>query len=214
MKKIEKEQSFDPKPVKLYLEDIENIFSLLSETYEKVLLRTDEFELESVDELKKLNIDNISRLSIIAHQDGWPSFLLSIFYDEIGIRIWKDNPTSLGVQEKIKQILKKRERSSFLQLLYNKAAAFIVLWFLLISLILSLSQKSSIVLLNILAIALTVLWVFFAYKSTQNLIILKHSINAPSFLKRNSEAILVTIITSIITLLLGYFFGKLTGANP
>ena len=215
-RKSKKISSTLTQPTELFLEDVEQVYSTISETAESVSIENDDYEFESIKDLLEIKSSSLTNLKLIGYQNEWPQFFLFINPNSIYIQINKDEAPLLGTAEKVIETIGARKRrfmpsSQTLQILSGLAILLAIS-----SLVVKFAVKNSneyfyaliaaTWLLNILILVLVNL--------PKNKINLAYSKNVPSFWKRNSDTITVAIITSILTLIISFIFGKVTGFIP
>ena len=105
MKKLEKSISIKIPPVRLFLEDVKAIEEVYKEHFETYEIRTNEFKLDSVEELKDIGKDKLSDLSF-SSVDPYAHVKLSEYTAEIYSP--RDDVKSTGIIAKLKNILAKR----------------------------------------------------------------------------------------------------------
>lgn len=200
-------------PVKLYLDDLQEIETLLKEHYgDKIEIRTKEYKFNSVDGLQQLDEPKIYHLKISVGEGIFASDVeMELKRSEATIFCRTDTPKDHGIVNKLKELLLNRKR------LARKLRP---LWFLCLIaslVVLYLFQRYStslpiILVLAIIALILVTLqlWIVLADIRYHCIIIPKWKRDAPSFWTRNKDqiwlliigAIVGAIITAIVTLLL------------
>lgn len=201
-------------PTKLFLEDLELIFSILQETMDKVEVENDDFEFDNIQDLSQIKADSLIRLKFFGYKNNMIQIFIYICPKYISIILKKDDPILIGTIEKIKEIFGARKRNFFL-------SPKTVLVFSIIGLVISVSYLGSQLFLEVksfffiplIGMISSVLSLFFLYFS-KNQIILSYSKNAPSFWKRNQDKIIIGIITSFLTLLLSFVLGRVFNLIP
>jgi hypothetical protein len=205
------------RPVTLYLEDIEQIVEILQQVSGKVELHTEEYVLEDLEQLAELKSESINEFHIMIRD---PFISLELMPYRIDLYIEKDEPMSRGLFEQIKQILASRRRpyawliqAPFFTGLLS-GLGIIALVFSMIGFVKG-AWFSSI--LGTVFAGFTLLWAWNGYRDGSerySIIVLKHKIHASSFFKENLDAIAVALVVSILSLIIGYVFGKITGGIP
>lgn len=207
MKLISKQKKvYYYQPTKFFLEDLERIYSIISEITESINIRNDDFEFENLQDLQKINTADVSNLKIVGNKNGLPQFILFIYSKLIYISAESDEPALLGGIEKVKEIIKTRKRPILLS--NTNVIVISIIGLILTSIagvLLALSVNT--VLLIRLLIAASLILDLYAFSQLffgKNQIILKYSKESPSFWRRNSDKIFVAIIASVCTVILGY----------
>lgn len=203
-------------PTELFLEDVEQIYSTISETADSVSIENDDYEFESINDLQEIKSSSLTNLKFIGYQNEWPQFFLFINPNSIYIRIYNDEMHLLGTASKVKEIISVRQRR-----FPPSRVTLVFLWVIavvtsLVGLVIKFATQNhnEIVytliattwIINILLVVLV--------KIPKNKINLTYSKNMPSFWKRNLDKIITGVITSLLTLIISYLFGKTTGFIP
>jgi hypothetical protein len=115
MKKLTQSTSTDLPPAKLFLDDLEEIDKILKESCSSYTLTIDEYELDSINEIKEIE----------ERQDFYDlKITLDEFYFILNIgQYWsyiisEDTLLCIGIIEKIKPIIQKRRKRRFFTLFY------------------------------------------------------------------------------------------------
>ncbi|OGW51895.1 MAG: hypothetical protein A2Y81_06770 [Nitrospirae bacterium RBG_13_43_8] len=128
--------------------------------------------------------------------------------NQIWLYISEDTPESRGLFEKIKAVL-LRWRRRFTWLLHNSFLNGIASTLTMVGAVLGFRVQSRF--LSVLIIALSLVCIFWAVYGFQDrtkrytVIVSKHRIETPGFVKRNRDSILLAIISALIGALLTYF---------
>jgi len=136
-----------------------------------------------------------------------------VYPNSIHIRLEKDEPASLGTAEKIKEFVNTRKRPYWPPLVPFSFAPFVSIALAIAYKYITKTQDFIYYTLFWASIILNIP-VWYLNLSTKNQIILNHSKNTSSFWKRNSDTIVVAVLTSIITLVIAYVFGWITAQVP
>lgn len=183
---------------RLYLDDftgIDKIFKKNCETYE---IKTKEYTFSSIEELKKIYKETITVLTIKSQN---PHVILN-FYDSFSeVHYHLNNMTSVGMVSKIEEILKNRKFHwgniyfrGFLIFFCFIIAAIFLLYFNIIS-----SPVLAIITTSLLLIqVLTLPFQFKKYSIKHTIIYLYQKKEKLTFLKRNKDQILISLINIII----------------
>lgn len=203
-------------PSEFFLDDLEHFHSIISETMDSVSIENSDYEFENVSELVEEKSPPLTNIEFIGYQNKSPKIFLFIDPWSIYIRINKDEPSLLGTVEKIKEIIKVRKRrfvpSNELLTILTWVGVFLAV----LSLVIRLTMKDySVLFFTVLGISLFLnIPISFLIKYPKNKINLTYSKLTPSFWKRNSDTIVVAVITSILTLIISYIFRKVNGFIP
>jgi hypothetical protein len=202
MKKLIRSYSVHPKPVRLYLDDLEEIVNIMKESCEQVDIEVGEYHLDSVDELPKMSQEVFHQMEISS-----PDPYFSLDLDPSGIRlvIARDTPSSRGILEKVNAVLVRRGRW-FAPLLNTPmfVVALAMLFVLIfVPLLFGFSPGPSITYQVLLNVAWFGVFLYVAYNCVKNFttIVARRRIESPAFFKRNADKIIVGVVTSIITTL-------------
>lgn len=113
MKKLSKSIDRYLQPVKLYIDDVEDLIEIMEEAYGKptLNLKTDEYELADFSELKDIRTkegrESISRLDILMVEE--PRISISIDH-EVHVSASSDTSSARGVVDKVQEIMRARKR--------------------------------------------------------------------------------------------------------
>ena len=203
MRRRPKTYSEDVPPVKVYLDDVENIVQIIAEVSDEILLRTDEYDFEDATDLASLDQEFINALKITC-SDPYLQFEFAPGW--IRLYIGSDTPESRGTLEKVKAVLLARRR----RLGWLRERWWLASWFWLAPVsLLFLGIESSAWLPIVAGIGGTCLfavWLWWGYREAlyrHSVIVLKRRKEEVSFWKRNSDRIIVGIITALVAGLLG-----------
>jgi|WetSurMetagenome_2_1015567.scaffolds.fasta_scaffold299480_2 hypothetical protein len=217
MKRKSKEKILNiNQPTRLFLEDLEQIYSIINDTMGSVSVENDDYEFENLQDLLELKSPSLTNLKLVGYKGKWPQIFFFINPGSIHIRIDKDEPSLLGTIEKVKEIITARKRYPMLSPAIKLLLSCVPFVLVLSSLIyLFVSRKPDGAFYTLIGLSwLLIVPVLFLNIPPRNQIILAYSKNVPSFWKRNSDGIIVATITSILTLIIGFLFGKITGFIP
>ena len=131
MKKISKPLGEHLKPVKLHYDDIEEIYQVFSESDGQIIVEADDFEIEQLEEILKINKPFFTNLSVTLRQ---PYVSVHFKDDRVWLYANEDTPIQRGIFEKIKTILLKKQRPLapfFLNALLSGMFVGIAPWFFL-----------------------------------------------------------------------------------
>jgi len=198
MQKLTKSLSEHLPPVKLFLDDLEQIVEILQEVSKKVKISTNDYAFEDLKELVNKKYESINKLHI-SISDPYVSLDLESY--GISLYIEKDEPISRGLFEKIKQILIQRKRP-FGWLLTNWYLAGIFAGISIPLLIIGIEKNiSSFIILGIIPFGcIAAIWTVYGLRNqskSNSIIIPKYKNEAPSFIKRNSDKIILIIFSAL-----------------
>ena len=207
IRRVPKSQRINFKPVKIYLDDVEIIYNILQEISEDISIETDEYAIKDIKQLSRLNKERITMLRFKVLE---PFITLDLTPHEAQLYISGDDLVSVGVFEKLKKAVARRQRFSTLSFRYIWLIALPVS-FLLSQVILSLGRKDyTTAWLSFAGFAIGILWYLYnAYQdmNRHSLIILKYRRDTPSFWRRNADNIKVELISGTFGAILGAVLG-------
>lgn len=214
MEKIIKSRWEDLPPVKLYLDDIEKIVEILREVSTTIKIETDEYSIEDVKELASLDKERVTELNI---QSAEPYLNLRIGPQKSWLNIAKDEPSSRGTFEKIKEVLFLRRRKA-LGFLDKWSITFPLTWLLGFATVEFMIKAirgggtlfiiGSIISPLILLFYLLLASYFWSHGSF--IIILRRRSQEQSFIKRNKDRIIVGVLLALVSGAIGLIIGRLT----
>lgn len=204
MKKITESLGEQLQPVKLYLDDIDSLFQILSEVSTEVKIETSEHQFQNTSDLKKLDKESIHVFKLYCHN---PYISLDINKRST---IWlftdKDLPAQRGTFEKLKKKLIQKKRYSVPTIIYP--ILFILILNAFFYLVLSYIEKP---LEHFLILGLAVLIISYLigyltyqiYLNKRSIIFLDKKIDSPNFWKRNKDRIIIAVSSSIVGAIAG-----------
>lgn len=202
MRKIKSHLGEHLKPVKLYKEDIVEIYRILSKLEQEINVQVNEYELEGIHELDEVPDEKVSTLSFSSSGENY----VSLKFDKSSLWIYaNDNsPAQRGVYQELKDFLvgKKDYLSIILHMhLFSGAYTGFSFWFLIDAL-----KKGENELLNWgvgLFILLTgSLWGIYGVRKSLNRfsrIFIHPRPCEKNFFIRNSDSLLIMLITVALT---------------
>ncbi len=199
MKKIARSKSESLPRVKLYLDGLERIVDILQKVSSEIRITTEEFKLENIGQLVDLKVDYLTQLKI----ESWNPYLsLELAPFQIWLYISDDEPTLRGAYEMIKAVL-LQSKPIFPRWLYTPyvPAIFIGAFTILLLRLLPLGDVlgGALAALGLLG---AVLWSVYGYvyaTTKHSVIIPRYRVDAPSFLTRNSDRIIIAILSAVAT---------------
>ena len=203
MKKINHSLRRSVTPVKIYFYDVTNIIDLLNEVEPRTLEISTKDHILSLEELKKLEKDEINYLQITCHDPHiCLEFNSSSIINDVNIFVGEESTLVIGLANRIIDILKKRRK--FITRFQNQTYAWGLMALYIFVMIVSgvVLEKNNFlnVLFGAYAFVLFVLiQILYALPSIQkNIIVLDVKNNRPSFYKRKKDEILLVIISAAI----------------
>jgi uncharacterized membrane protein SpoIIM required for sporulation len=212
MEKIPQSWEKNYKPLKLFKDDIEEIVKIITagpaET--DIHIEVDEFRLDNPSELNEIKKDIIKELYI-----GVETFMLQLRLGRKNAHLWvgdKDNTMLMGIAIRIDEILRKRQRFlGYLSFGIRPQLTYFFLGFPIgVFLFLSFARTSHTPLFVLLLIAFLIIGLggiayFLYFQHHFSTIRMFYSYEKPNFFKRNKDTILVNVIVSIVSLVVGVF---------
>ena len=201
MKKLVTSYSISLPQLKLYLDDVEEIVGYLAEVSEGVRLSSREYQFEDVSDLMNLEAKKILELNINSY-----SPYIAVDLSPTGARVYisEDSAESRGVLDKIAKLCLDRRRivAAFMS---RKVwlAPLLAYPFLLASLVL-LSNSSKDLLriaLGLGGVAIMLIWIAVSYTvdlRRYSIVVLSRSSEQKSFISRNSDAIVLALISALV----------------
>jgi len=203
MKKLIKSHSERLGPVKLYLDDIERILDIISETSHETTLLTSEYALGAVGDLENLGCESINKL-IIECRELYLTVELRPYVAEL--YIGQDTAEARGVFEKVKTVLVANRRRPY-WLIRNLWLAVLpsapVTWLLLDALERRSVLAAAAAILGFFLMGAGTWWWYELAVHRHSVVVLKRRKERTSFWKRNRDRIATGIILSVINLVAG-----------
>lgn len=178
---------------------------------DNVSIESGDYEFENLEELLNSKIPFRKTIKFIGKKGAWPQLLVSIHESMVYINLQKDEPLLLGSVEKIKTIIKRNKRALVPSIYNNMVLIAIGLILCLTGLItrqFSLIPEPYPMILVYLSYPPLFYSLLFSFPS-RNRIFFTYSKDTLSFWERNKDKLIVAIIPSILSLIVGYFLGKL-----
>lgn len=185
-------------PVKIYLEDLDEIISILNEDgSRKIEIKTREYKLTPDEFKQKYKDENLNYLEINSNN---PYINVDFGYSN-GVRIYSgdDSASSVGIIEKIKNIVKPKRKIFNLFLgrnNYNFSIIFILCWFLILLFFNHLATKEFYLVGFIVYIVFSALFMLPLFN--RNNIIVSNKKDRPSFFIRKSDDLVIAIISAFL----------------
>lgn len=205
-------------PVRLYLDDVETIYETLREVAERVKITTDEYVLDNPDQLAELRKDYLTYLEISSSE---PYISVDLKSSSCWLYIANNEPTSLGVFEKIRQLLiRRRPLFWFIYTLPFSVLLSISTGICLGGLVLSSTNLTN---MSQLVVSLNVagaLIAFFGVLRSSYVKFNRHSViflayrsSTQSFIRRNKDQITLAFISAVLGGVVTFFISRFTGAE-
>lgn len=205
--------------MKLYMDDLERIVAALQEFSDEISIETDEYSLTELGELEELREENITHLDLGARR--WPSdsalpssVSVNLRPDTAFVFASQDDPASRGTFENVKKFLESRKQPLWWLIHTVDWWGGLVLGVCVV--LIALAWRAgfawpSIAALIGLAISLGCIAFFIRHRLAKNtIIVLAYRRDAPSFWKKNRDAIIARAIPTVLGVLLGFLLGRCT----
>ena len=199
------------KPVKLFLEDLQEIESILKEipNFEAIEISIEDQKFESVEEVCKYH-QEVAEIDIVAKSTNYKSLSVSIRSYTNSIKDYNPDLETRGVAQKVFELLEKKEKGLILKIRSIRRTLGVIAWIVVLILpwvINDISKTSGLILLSVCLILLfSGLLTIFSKKSE---IIFSNRKDRQSFWERRGEQMVTTLIIGLITTVLGFLLGKL-----
>lgn len=192
MKHINKPLGEQLKPIKIYYDDLVEIYEILKQAGDRIEIKTDEYELESIEEILSIKKPFITNLSITLYE---PMVSITFTNRDIWLYAREDTPIQHGLYEKIKTLLVKKQRILAPLFYSNTLSGMFIgsssLWWLFTD-----NYKY----IGFIVFCIGLLWAYFGYRSQFNfysLIVPIHEMDKPNFFNRNKDQLFIALITTI-----------------
>jgi len=191
LKKLNKHLGEHLKPVKLFYDDIEEIYEILKAANNEVKIEADNYEIESLDEILTIKKPFFTNLQISIRN---PYVSINFKNNEIWLYASEDTAIQRGLYEKLKLLINKKKRL-FAPLLQNSIFSGLYLgtsfwWFL--------TKEFT---MGLIIIITGLLWMYLGYKSQFqhfSIIVPEYSNNKPNFFIRNKDNIILAVISALL----------------
>jgi hypothetical protein len=200
MEKIKKSINIEIPPLKLYINDLIDIFKIFKDNFKSFKIKTDEYLINSIDELETYHKKIINELNF---ESSDPFIHLNLHRSGASIYSSNDDAFSSGIAYKLYNILKKNLNK--LRFFSNNWIQIPLQLLFLIFLTLSLKFKKIIfVLITIFIILFIIFWIIWSvrFSMRNHTIIYLYKKNEDNFFKRNFDKLLLRLITLILGSLL------------
>lgn len=200
MKRIPRHLGKHVAPVKLYLDDIEELHQILAAASDHVELTTVDFELDDPKQLLELNCPVVHQLTIASRQPY-------VSADVEGGGVWlyaaNDDAKSRGLYEQMRAVLKRRRRRIAWALAGPQGGliAGVPLAAALISGIAAIRDRSvwwGLACVLTLGLGLIIVIYTFRYLSRAHVVVLSHRKDSPPFMARNRDQLAIATLSALI----------------
>lgn len=201
MKRIRRPISKELQLVKLYLDDLQQIYEVLKEKGKNIKIIAEDYEIEDVNELSKLGIKKLHNLSIKCSDP-----YITIELDTMWARIYfsEDTTYNRGILSEIEDVIRKRSNilSRSLASWWGYACTLVLFSCFSVSTIVNMKNDITMIFgwisLALLLLSIIALITSFRYKLMRySTIMLYAKKEESSFWRRNKDQILVAIIAAI-----------------
>lgn len=196
MEKIRDCISKDLPPLRLYRDEVQDLITFLSShCKESILIETCGYRLESPDEFSQLPVERTNYLFVMSRK---PYIQVRLTQTGGDLYIGDGSIESEGLASHIEEIL-LRGKILYPDILNNRWVTFLISFTLPIVIILSNNNLiRAIAALALLGFGVWMLWDYYFLTKRFNTIIFKHRKEAPNFLKRKKDEIIILVIGAII----------------
>jgi len=204
MKKVNKSVFVVLSVVKLFLNDLEEIDAILKANSSSYKLTLDDYELESINEVREIDEKQDFHELKIQVSDPY----ISVEINKNGSHIYllsEDEIMSIGITEKLKKILKNR-RNTWKYFYRYTTYFFVIVSILSLELSPVYYENHKIILIGYAFWAFTILWciVSFIFRNKNNIVFTSkkyHEID--NYFVRNKDQLINSIVSGFIGLLVG-----------
>lgn len=209
MKRVERVFFERLPPVKLYLEDVEEVCAIVQENAARLELETGDVALNGPLDLQRLPKNELTELEVRGiRESGGTSLSVDFERSHITLFSSKDDSVSLGTAAKVKRVLRPRQRNLVRVLLSPIFGGIPVGLFLSATVISIVGLVEGSALLSIASLVLFAqggLFVapIFLYSRKANLIIVKFRRDAPSFWQRRKDDLVVGLLAALVGAIIG-----------
>ena len=196
VKRLQKHLDLDFPPVKLYLDDLEDIVNTFREVCKGASITTDEYAVENVSELS--NVGRVKEITLSSNDASMALF--SVRKRHVSLSSWRDTTEIRAAFSRISDLLESRRRwgrFSFLRSSPFYWATVGLVWGFLLFDNLGILNKQWSLSLATAAISLMV-FSLYAQFGMGSVIIPKMRRTELSFLERNKDRLLVSLISILL----------------
>jgi hypothetical protein len=192
---------------KLYMEDIEDIYDVLSKINDdEIIVIVNSFKLSNIEELKNNKFSKITQLEIKRYK---PYFSIKFNKTNLFLYSGENNTYNIGVYEKIKSIINNRRYNLIMNI---KKMISTLSWMLFGAFTTVLFTKKSIntndIVFSILLLSFCVFDIVFLSKN-KGYIYNTYSSDKPNFLTRQKDYLICLVIGAFITILVQVILKRL-----
>lgn len=217
LRRLQEHRNTRLRPIKLWLDDIEDIYKLLNQDESSVSIEADGFLAETPTDLEDLGQDYINDLAIERSGPSSDSTIDLRIGGDSYLWVYRVNNETLGIFHQLTDLLSKKRRGVYkllpesfaigLMAALGIAASFAVL---VTSGSLMFGEAGAIA-GGAIAFPLGFLgsW-YFMGRLTRSIVIPCHKNSKPNFWQRNKDQILLQVLASLLGLVVGYILGSLT----
>jgi len=186
------------RPVKLYLDDIRSISNVYKENNIEYSIDLADYKIDSIDDLTEIKEPYITRMILRSYSSGINLWMTSSYID----LEFPDNPASIGIAKKIKDILKKR--TNYISYITGENISMFYIFILMIIFMLLLPPKGifplyrPIIIIFIASLILYFISSMFLFIKQYTIIYLKEKSSEPNFFIRNKDKIYLLILGAFV----------------
>jgi len=213
MQKLEKPISKHLPPVKIYLEDVQELYDLLAKSCKEVKMETDEWVFSDCERLQDLGVEEIHYLEL---QGEEPNILLCFSHREALIHIEEDSTLNRGIFSQLEDTLRRCYRK-VARVFAGTNTTLALLIVLVVVTLSSLEAARDLVgqaLVGILAFIFgaIIYWLHFRFSTkAYSTVVLSKRRERQNFFVKNKDQILVGIITAVVSVALTILALKVLG---
>lgn len=202
MKKVNKPISKQMPPVRLYLDDIESIYQAFKKTNKEIEIRTENYQVDDIKQLKEIGINKIYDLTMYARFSG-DRVLFKPSYTEVYFLY--DTLENRGICSEIIEILENRKvkLGRFLSSIWAFYLNLLLAAILCFSALNFYTEESYVyfgVFLGFLTLSIiSIILLYRLDNKRHSCILLVEKKEETSFWKRNKDTIWIVVITAIIS---------------
>lgn len=217
LRELRKSESYFVPRIRLYLDDIEKIYSIFQEIADQVIIHSEGYALDTLSQLPQLHRDEIKSFSL----DTWSQDIrklggasLSLELNSSGAHLYGlrlDMPTR-GAYEEVRRILLAKDNRFLKAVRDLKDFSFLLIALAVFAFLIGFLRVLPTLYTTVLGLAL-LLWAavtWYASLTSYAAVVPRHKAEAPSFIQRNRDAVILVIISSVISLATGYLLAIFT----
>jgi len=196
MKKLKKWIIKELPPVKLYLDDLDSIYEILRQKVKNIDIKTEDYVVEDVKQLKNLGTEKLHHLSIECSD---PNIDIQFYPGWVKIQFYEDSTYNRGILSEIEDIINKR-RVLLGSFLTSNWAFFLNGGLFSGSLIGLWEMPQTYMWLFLALLLISILSLIFLWKfriTSYSTIMLLERKEETSFWKRNKDEVFIAIISAI-----------------